>query len=716
MSQSYDVTSPDGTIGVNVVAEERSEYVSGTRLWVDIYKNDTKIAQLRIGGCIDSSVPIWLDKPITIDNKTTNSTQNYNELIVSFTDTEDNISADLHILVYNDMIALRLENISSGKLSMPVFRFVDLTEDEVIVANSTVGGAYSHQSWLIHYNKLSDIQSEYNKYADPLFFDLSKKFAVLPLTAQVLFTSMRVCVSGSSGEYRDVSFEAVPYNGTSDTLPSTANVSMSDWIGIIFFEKLYEIFNIIDSHIRDIVTVKEFNEKVIAWISSWAWYGKDIDENKIKQLADIGIDMGVNFIGIDGGWQSTGYNYDSIKFPNGIKPVVDYIHFKGLNAYLYNNMVNLKEEGVDSAINKIVSYGIGYGDAVKLGFVLDVVEDNRDNHGTLQLLREFIDRAYNNNWFVSLHEISALFAIAFEYRNVRIESGIEYTEGTVYDVLEAIFKYCDMHHIDLASDGKQGQATMLLKPAASLGSALLSITRIVDCSEWNDLDDDTKKWFRKLILHTPVNNIDFDQSTGLIRAEGDNIIILIATKDVNTSIDIPFKAIKITSGSNGVGLVTETVNQGTDNISLSANDGIIYVSTSIFSIVNYPSKVSGYTGEQKIVDITVENQGVSDGTVELRVKDHNGNVVASQRQTIPAGSSYTFSITITLPSTVGTYTWSIEAYNVSTDNVDDSKSFTVEVSGVEVPSVLNQFIQLFMQLLPFIILLIIVSLLVAALK
>lgn len=138
--------------------------------------------------------------------------------------------------------------------------------------------------------------------------------------------------------------------------------------------------------------------------------------------------------------------------------------------------------------------------------------------------------------------------------------------------------------------------------------------------------------------------------------------------------------------------------------------------TIIFSIAGYPESVSGAPGETKSFQVTVSNDGDENGDVILRIKDHNGNIVFSEQQTIYVGTCYIFNVSITLPSQAGTYTWSIEAYNVSTDNVDDSKSFTVEVSGVEVPSVLNQFIQLFMQLLPFIILLIIVSLLVAALK
>ena len=100
-----------------------------------------------------------------------------------------------------------------------------------------------------------------------------------------------------------------------------------------------------------------------------------------------------------------------------------------------------------------------------------------------------------------------------------------------------------------------------------------------------------------------------------------------------------------------------------------------------FKITNYPSTVSGSPSSSKTVNITVENQGNVEGTVEARIKDHNGNIVASQQQTISAGQSYTFSLQITLPSNTGTYTWTIEAYNVDTNAVDDTKTFTVEVTA-----------------------------------
>ena len=116
-----------------------------------------------------------------------------------------------------------------------------------------------------------------------------------------------------------------------------------------------------------------------------------------------------------------------------------------------------------------------------------------------------------------------------------------------------------------------------------------------------------------------------------------------------------------------------------------------------FRITSYPTTVSGKPSETKTISVTIENQGNAEGTVQVRIKDHNGNVVASQQQTIGAGQSYTFNMTISLPSSVGSYTWSIEAYNTDTGSVDDSETFTVSVveEGVPETGIMDTIIELF---------------------
>ena len=81
--------------------------------------------------------------------------------------------------------------------------------------------------------------------------------------------------------------------------------------------------------------------------NSWNWFAKkDIDEKVVREVIDAFItegllDAGYNYVVIDGGWRDKklGPNGELIphpvKFPNGIKTLVDYAHSKGLKFGLH---------------------------------------------------------------------------------------------------------------------------------------------------------------------------------------------------------------------------------------------------------------------------------------------------------------------------------------------------------------------------------------------
>lgn len=83
----------------------------------------------------------------------------------------------------------------------------------------------------------------------------------------------------------------------------------------------------------------------IGW-NSWNAFEKDIDEKKIKEMADIMVssgmrDAGYKYLVLDDAWMAAERNEkgqlvaDSIKFPRGMKSVGDYIHSKGLKFGIY---------------------------------------------------------------------------------------------------------------------------------------------------------------------------------------------------------------------------------------------------------------------------------------------------------------------------------------------------------------------------------------------
>ena len=82
--------------------------------------------------------------------------------------------------------------------------------------------------------------------------------------------------------------------------------------------------------------------------SSWNTYGVNINEALIKRQADAMVskgllDCGYRYINIDDGYfggrdSETGQLLiHPTRFPNGLKPVVDYIHEKGLKAGIYSD-------------------------------------------------------------------------------------------------------------------------------------------------------------------------------------------------------------------------------------------------------------------------------------------------------------------------------------------------------------------------------------------
>ncbi len=85
---------------------------------------------------------------------------------------------------------------------------------------------------------------------------------------------------------------------------------------------------------------------LMGW-NSWNVFEEDINEQLIIEIADAMVssgmrDLGYQFINLDDFWHGAKRNengaptFDSIKFPNGIKYLADYIHSKGLKLGIYS--------------------------------------------------------------------------------------------------------------------------------------------------------------------------------------------------------------------------------------------------------------------------------------------------------------------------------------------------------------------------------------------
>jgi len=96
-----------------------------------------------------------------------------------------------------------------------------------------------------------------------------------------------------------------------------------------------------------------------------------------------------------------------------------------------------------------------------------------------------------------------------------------------------------------------------------------------------------------------------------------------------------------------------------------------------FTITSWNQTVTGPAGSKQRFVAEIENVGSANGTVEVRVLDSAGALVNSTQIALQPGQRGTAEMLLTLPSTAGTYAWTVEAFNTATGSVDDRKSFTV---------------------------------------
>ena len=96
--------------------------------------------------------------------------------------------------------------------------------------------------------------------------------------------------------------------------------------------------------------------------NSWNTFGPNIDEELIKQTADVMVDSGLldagyEYLVIDDCWAERKRSSDGLlvpdknKFPNGMKAVADYVHSKGLKFGMYSCCGNLTCAGYPSSFD-----------------------------------------------------------------------------------------------------------------------------------------------------------------------------------------------------------------------------------------------------------------------------------------------------------------------------------------------------------------------------
>uniref|UniRef100_A0A7C3WMP9 CARDB domain-containing protein n=1 Tax=Thermofilum pendens TaxID=2269 RepID=A0A7C3WMP9_THEPE len=111
----------------------------------------------------------------------------------------------------------------------------------------------------------------------------------------------------------------------------------------------------------------------------------------------------------------------------------------------------------------------------------------------------------------------------------------------------------------------------------------------------------------------------------------------------------------------------------------------VIAASPLFAVTAYNSTVYGLPGSSANLVVEVTNTGNLDGSCVVEVYNHQGSLVASSSIHIPAGSSERLALTVALPGSKGTYSWSIKALNSYTGKYDDVKNFTVMTLDLSPP-------------------------------
>ncbi len=136
-------------------------------------------------------------------------------------------------------------------------------------------------------------------------------------------------------------------------------------------------------------------EKPVFVYNTWEPFRKDIDESLIYEVVDAAADCDMEEFVIDDGWNTNygDWEIDREKFPNGLKPVFDYIKFKEMKPGLWISIAGASASPINlhsdqDRIYRDVTYSMcmstGWYDHIK-GIILNLVKE----HGLEYLKGDF---------------------------------------------------------------------------------------------------------------------------------------------------------------------------------------------------------------------------------------------------------------------------------------------------------------------------------------
>ena len=601
-----DVTSPDGSIGVNAVIEERSNVISGSRLYIDIYKNNTLILTLRPAvkqNNTGNATEDWIDTFNTFDSKTVENGANYNDLVIKVTDPDNNKDMTVRIRVFNNCVMVKIENIYGSQYYNS---FIDVVKGNGGISTTETVIAPSNVNELFEDTLTRDSLGNIPKNTDfpPFIVFPSQKVLITQATLTVVPQVMRLETRADNNI--GCTFQTMKH-------PVLVSSSEADWLAIVFYDKLNDVYSILTDAVSTAVTVKTYNRTQERWLCTWDWYNTDIDDTKVRNLADIAVEMGLDGLIIDDGWQSgtSATQVDTNKFPNW-QDTINYIKSKGLKVGIHVYFKGVISDGIDTCINTWKNWGI---DLIKIGYWTAYINDTGDPYDATQKLRQLLDALYNNGFTAERHECG-IWCTPYEYQNVLAdESYPEGAQGSYWNFIRHfMMKTIVNHNIDLNGTIKEATdrpVTLSVDSGAIFATMFATSFSEVTMDEWNSLDDSTKNALKKIFsLKEYVNEIYYYDDR--IEGYGDNVVFAVALSDTTVSLDVPFDAYKIKDKT-----ISE-VSAGTYNESLTAGQGVVFCSRGVVTTGVYVTNEEAYHGNYSCKFVVVANYNEGEKYVGIK--------------------------------------------------------------------------------------------------
>lgn len=168
------------------------------------------------------------------------------------------------------------------------------------------------------------------------------------------------------------------------------------------------------------IRLSELKEKPTFVYNTWHPFGKEINEKLIMDLAKAAADAGMKEFVIDDGWQDNygDWGIDKKKFPNGLKPVFDYIKSLGMKPGLWVSV------GSASSASKVYQEHPGWFVRDKKGNLANLHIDNAND--------QIRSACYSTGWKDYIRDILLKLAVDYGLEYMKLDFAVV-TSAYVFD-------------------------------------------------------------------------------------------------------------------------------------------------------------------------------------------------------------------------------------------------------------------------------------------